>query len=614
MRDWTKSIYSDGTETYVSNPAPRLGEEVELRLSLVTGAPVRDVLLWRISNGWETYLPMELQRTEGGLDYYAATTRVNEPILQYHFVLTTEDTVYFYTQAGVQTYVPDYRHDLRIRTDYVKPDWVDGAVFYQIFPERFCNGDPSNDVRDGEYEYYGFPCKHMPDWDMAPLSVEDAHGMDFFGGDLKGVQDRIPYLKELGVTAIYLNPIFTSYSTHKYDCIDYFHVDPHFGGDQALESLSKALHENGMKLILDISVNHTGILHEWTRTKRHFYFKKPDGSLQGWAGYDSLPFMDYRNEELRDLIYRKKDSVLRKWLQPPYEIDGWRFDVADVMGRNDEVQVAAEVWREICAAIREEKRDAFIIGEHWGDCYEYLQGDLWNTPMNYYGFGRIMRQFAGLPDLFLERNETIRKVGYVMTAEDVVRRTGDHYDYLPQAVADCQMNLFDSHDVMRVHNYPEIDDETYRGMVLSYLLFTGIPCVYYGDELKIDGHTRSDAGCRYPMPWKKAEDRKDTYYDLYHRMIELRRKVPAFAKGSRKVLLAEGRVLAVARFTDREKYLGILSMEDAEREVTVPIWQIGAERAAVEKDEFGRDFAASGSRGELKLVLPARGAYLIRLV
>ncbi len=613
MRDWTKSIYSDGTEGYVSNPSPRLGDEITISLSFLSEAPVNDVLLWRIVNGAETYVPMIRKKSCDGLDYYSTKTTLNEPVLKYHFVLVTEDAAYFYTQEGVQTVVPDYRHDFIIRTDYVKPDWVDGAVFYQIFPERFCNGDTSNDVKDGEYEYCGHKCIKMPRWNMAPLPVEEACGMDFFGGDLKGVKDRVPYLKELGVNVIYLNPIFSAFSTHKYDCIDYFHVDPHFGGDEALAKLSDELHKNGMKLILDISVNHTGIEHEWTRTKREFYFKDEDGNLKGWCGVKSLPFMDYRNEELRDLIYRKEDSVLRKWLRPPYDIDGWRFDVADVLGKNDDVQVADEVWREICEAIRQEKRDAFIIGEHWGDCYEYLRGDLWNTPMNYYGYGRVIRQFAGLPDLFLQRNEAIMKAKYVMTAKDAVKRSEDHYSLLPQAVADCQMNLFDSHDVSRVHNYEEITYERYRGVVLSYLLFTGIPCVYYGDELGIEGHTVSDAGCRYPMPWERSGDADNAYYALYKRMIELRRTVPAFARGGRKVLLADGRILAIARFLNGERYLGIISMEEEARTVTVPLWEIGATKASGDMDEFGRSFEARSDNADMEINVPACGAYIIKL-
>ncbi len=613
MRDFTQSIYSDSTGAFVSSPSPKLGEKISIRLRFLHEEKVRDVLLWRLVNCAENYIQMKYEKSSGALDYYTAETTMNEPRLQYHFVIVTEDEVYFYIQAGVQSYVPDYQHDFVLLSDYVKPSWVDGAVFYQIFPERFCNGDPSNDVREGEYVYHGMEPIKMEDWSRAPLPGAKARGMDFYGGDLQGVKEKIPYLKELGITAVYLNPIFRAYSAHKYDCIDYFHVDEHFGGDEALAELSKALHENGMKLVLDISINHTGIENEWTRSHREFYFKNPDGSLMGWAGFSSLPTLDYRNEELKDLIYRREDSVLKKWLKPPYSIDGWRFDVADVFARNDDVQIADEIWHEVCDAIREVKRDAIIIGEHWADCREYLQGDLWNTPMNYYGFGRVVRQFAGLPDLFLERNETINRVRHDLTAQEAVKRADDHYTVIPQAVADCQMNLFDSHDVSRAHNYDGMSFERYRGMVLSYLLYTGIPCIYYGDELAIDGHTEGDAGCRYPMPWDREGKDAPGHYALYKRMIELRKNCPAFSKGGRKVLLAEGRILVTARFMEDEKYIGIISMEDEEKTVSIPLWQIGASRPAAELDEFGSSFAYRGESGDLTVDVPAFGAFIIKV-
>ena len=613
MKDFSSSIYSDSTVGFVSNPTPEPGETITISIRFLQDPGVKKVFLWRLVNCAENYIPMEYVRTEGGLAYYEAQTTLNEPKLQYHFVIIKDGELFFYTQAGVFDCVPDYRHDFVIRTDYVKPAWVDGAVFYQIFPERFYNADPSNDVREDEYEYGGRRPIRMKDWTAAPIDGSIAGGMDFYGGDLLGVKEKIPYLKELGITAVYLNPVFSAYSAHKYDCIDYFHVDRHFGGDEALADLSKALHENGIKLVLDISINHTGIENEWTKSKREFYFKNPDGSLLGWAGFSSLPTLDYRNDELRDLIYRRDDSVLKKWLKPPYNIDGWRFDVADVFARNDDVQLADEVWHEVCEAIREVKKDAIIIGEHWADCNEYLQGDLWDTPMNYYGFGRIIRQFAGLPDLFLERNEDMAKVCRGLSAEQVVKRSDDHYTGIPQAIADCQMNLFDSHDVSRVHNYDEISFEKYRGVVMSYLLFTGIPCIYYGDELGIDGRTGNDSGCRYPMPWDRTGDNRPEHYALYKRMIELRRNTKAFSKGGRKVLLADGKVLVVARFMDDEKYVGVISMENTGRSIEIPLWAIGASGVSKDKDEFESSFTAQSEDQVLRMEVPAFGAYIIKV-
>ncbi len=608
---WLDSVYSDGTKNFVSNPTPEIGETVEITVRFLADAPVKKVLVRSVPNGAERYDNAVKTREENGLSYYTAKVPITEYRIQYQFDLVTEDAVYFYTQMGITTYIPDHTYDFVLLTEYRQPSWVRGAVFYQIFPERFANGDPSLTVKDGEYTYQGHTTIQMPSWDAEPLPPEEGCALDFFGGDLYGVMEKLPYLKELGVTAIYLNPIFTAYSTHKYDCVDYFHVDPHFGGDEALAKLCEAVHEAGMRIVLDISINHTGIEHLWVKEGRPFYFKKEDGSLQGWFGVETLPTLDYRNEELRDLIYRSEDSVLRKWLRPPYSIDGWRFDVADVFARNDRVQLSDELWPEICDVIREENPEAFIIGEDWGDCGKFLQGSQWNTPMNYFGYGRVIRQFAGLPELFLERHEEYRDLSRKMTAADVVGRTNEHYAKLPQVIQDCQMNLFDSHDIARMHNYESITFDRWKSAVLSQLLWTGIPCIYYGDELAIDGYTHHDAGFRYPMPWDRVSDRGEKHLALVKTMTKLRRFTEAFAGGSRKVIYDDGRVLAVARFTKEETYVGVISMEEEEITIGLPLYLCGVTKPAGETDLFGDAINGTpGEKGVYRLTLPKEGSRL----
>ena len=564
---FTKSIYSDGTKNYVDKPIPKLNDNVNIGLSMLD-EDVSSVFLLRIRNGAEDYHEMKPIGNRGQLAYYQVSIDINEPVLSYHFVVVRKNVIYYYTQAGVTTYVPDNADNFVILADFIQPAWVDGAVFYQIFPHAW--------------------------------------------GNLYKVIEHIPYLKDLGVTAIYLNPIFSAPSNHKYDCSDYFHVDEEFGGDKALEELSKALHANDMQLILDISINHTGITHNWVKEKRHFYFENDDHSLMGWCGVETLPVLDYRNEELRDLIYRAPDSVLRKWLKPPYSIDGWRFDVADVFAKNDNVQLSDELWKEVCNAIREEKPDAFIIGEHWADCTKYLQGDLWNTPMNYYGFGRILRQFTGLPELFVSRNETLAKVPYKMTAEDVVARTIEHYSKFPQVIADAQMNLVDSHDVPRIHNYEGYSFEKVKAVVISQLLWTGIPCVYYGDELGIDGYTYHDSGFRYEMPWNLVTD-DNQYLQLYKKAISLRRNKASFSNGSRLVLYAKDYVLAVARFFKDEVYIGVVSMEESAKTIKLPISLVGAIEPSENMDVFGRSFEGSmNASNEYELTIEPESGLLIK--
>ena len=573
MNNWLDSIYSDGTLDFVSSKTPAIGEKVRISLRLLNDSPIDKIFVRRIRNGAEEYIEMEKEKSIFGLDYYCATTEMNEPRLSYYFVIACKDVIYFYTQAGITTYVPDEAHNFTLLSYYVQPDWVKGAVYYQIFPTSFKDHS------------------------------------------LHGVVEKIPYLKELGITAVYLNPIFTAPSEHKYDCADYFHVDESLGGDEALKELSKALHENGIRLILDISINHTGLEYSWVKEHPEFYVKESDGSIKGWAGFKGLPVLDYRNEEVRHLIYKGKDSVIRKWLRDPYNIDGWRFDVADVWGRNDDVQLADELWKELCDAIREEKKDAMIIGEHWGDCTEFLQGNLWNSSMNYFGFGRIIRQFAGLPDLFLERNETLKKIPYKMTAEDVVKRTDEFYSRLPQVIADCSMNLFDSHDVSRAHNKPEIDEATWQSMVKLQFLWTGIPCIYYGDELDIDGYTHHDSGFRFKMPWDEESERKErTNFKVYQKLNELRRNESAFSEGGRKVLFAKGNILAVSRFFGDNIYLGVISMEDEDMIIHLPVKNVGALGPYKNTDEFGTSFEGKIlDDGEYELLVPARSSFIMKL-
>ena len=630
MEQWLESVYSDGSRYFVSAPEPELGQTVRVRVRMYDDAPVRHVFVRTCPNGAERLTQARKIKTEHGLAWYEAAFEVSEPRMHYQFYLACGDVIYYYTQNGITTYIPDHTYDFVLLANYRQPRWVKSAVFYQIFPERFCNGDPDNDVRSGEYRVDGHSAIRM-EWNDTPLQYEQGRCMDFFGGDLQGVKEKIPYLKELGVTAVYLNPIFEAPSVHKYDCIDYLHVDRHFGGDEVLAELSKALHENGMKLILDISINHTGMAHRWFNRdglffdrsvgaynnpdapERAWYFFEPDSDrYMGWAGVASRPTLNYTSKELRQAIYEAQDSVLRKWLKPPYSIDGWRFDVADVFARNNQIQLAHEIWPEIRRSIREENPQAYILAEDWGDCAAYLQGDEWDSPMNYYGCARVLRQFVGLPDLFMLREPVLRDIPYRMTAQDVRARITQHLAKIPFALAQNQFNLIDSHDVSRVHNHREVSADACRGAVLLQFMLIGAPSIYYGDEAEIDGWTQNNEGCRFPMPWDRDFTRTDTYR-FYQTLAHLKRDTPALAEGGMKFLYAQGRTIALARFDDREALVAVVSGEN--RDVTVPLalGSIGAVLPESRADFFGAPLRA-GAQDErtVELQIPAGKSYLIR--
>ncbi|MBR1781251.1 MAG: alpha-glycosidase [Oscillospiraceae bacterium] len=628
MEQWLESVYSDGTADFVSEPSPQLGDTVRLRVRMYDDAPVKRVVLRALKNGAEHLEEMYPVRREKGLVWFEAGIGMTERRMQYHFILICPDGVWYYTQNGVTAWMPDQDYDFVLMTDYVQPSWVKEAVFYQIFPERFCNGDPSNDVQSGEYSQDGFAALHMEHWEDTPLDYHQGHCLDFYGGDLQGIRQKIPYLKELGITAVYLNPIFTAPSVHKYDCIDYFHVDPHFGGDEALAELSKALHENGMRLILDISINHTGIAHRWFNRdgawfpktqgaynnpdspERAYYFFDGENRYRCWWNVSTLPTLNYTSQALRDVIYRAEDSVLKKWLKPPYSIDGWRFDVADVFGRQDELQLHGELWPEIRDSIRGENPEAYLLAEDWGDCAEHLRGDQWDAPMNYYGCSRIIRWFLGEPERFMAQKGLLEGVQYALTAQALERHVSGWLAKLPQAIRDNQFNLIDSHDISRLHNNPAIHPEEYRGAVIFQFMLPGAPSVYYGDEAGIDGILGTNEGCRYPMPWHRDFQSGETYR-FYHRLIHLKHSHPALSHGGMKFLCAEGRVLAMARFTGEEAFVAVISAEGEARTIRLPLGVLGRSAPAGETDAFG-----AGLRWErlndrsIRLTVPAHQAYL----
>ena len=572
---------------------------------------------------------MKFLKAERGLAYYETELRMSENRMQYQFYLVCENVVYFYTQKEITTYLPDHTYDFVLLADYVQPQWAKEAVFYQIFPERFCNGDKSNDVRTGEYTHDGWPTIQMDSWEKPALTYQEGHCLDFYGGDLQGVEEKIPYLKRLGVTAVYLNPIFTAPSVHKYDCIDYFHVDPHFGGDEALARLSQALHDNGMKLILDISINHTGTSHKWFNRdgiyfdksvgaynnpdsrERDYYFFSADNSYHGWFGNDNLPTLNYTAEDLREIIYRAEDSVLKKWLKPPYSIDGWRFDVAEVFARNDAVQLADELWPEIRRSIKAVNPQAYILAEDWGDCAPRMQGDQWDSPMNYYGCGRVIRQFLGEPDLFMSRNPILRNIPYKMTAEDVKNRVTEHLAKLPYALQENQFNLFDSHDVSRLHNNPNVHPEEYRGAVLFQFLLPGAASIYYGDEAGADGVLGSMEGCRYTMPWSKDFENSDVF-KLNQTMARMKADHKALSSGGMKFLYAQQNVVAIARFCGDEAFVGIISTNSQDVKIRLPLGALGAAMPKGNSDIFGKPLEYTQSDvHSVELTVKAHQAYFM---
>lgn len=629
MKDWLYGIYSDTTKYFVSNPYPKKGETVTIALQMSGDANPDKVFIRFREFGMEQFRQMDLV-SKGKVLRFETEITMKEKRFHYHFLIFIDGKPHYYSQYRLTDYFPDETRDFVLLSDFRPAKWVKSSVFYQIYPERFCNGNDALSVKEGEFVYQGVAVKALP-WGSPALPYEKGRNVDFYGGDLEGVIQKLDYLQQLGVNAIYLNPIFYSPSAHRYDSLDYTVVDPHLGGDEALSKLTEEIHKRGMRLMLDISINHTssdakwfnksgdfydvslGAYHNPDSEERDYYFIREDGSYDKWAGVPTMPKLNYGSQKLRDVIYRKEDSVLKKWLKAPFEIDGWRFDVADCLARNEDIDVHEEVLREIRTYLKDEKEDVFLLAEDWVDCSEDLQGDRWDSTMNYFGCGRPVRQFVGEPDLVQGRWPAMRSFDSHMSASQLAERICQFLGKMPGAVAYQMFNLLDSHDVPRLHNNPQIDEAGIRAAVLMMFTLPGTTNVYYGDEVALDGKIDAVEFARYPMDWDwESKPGARERFAYYQTLCKLKTSSEALKDGGFQVLYAEENVISFARFTDQEMLITICSMEKEEAEIVLPTRQYGFEGEQV-KELLGNEVSWSKTDEGLKIVVPAKASYLVAI-
>ncbi len=578
--DWKESLISEVNKIFVTNPYPTINEYIKVGFRVIKNNPIKKAWIRAVIDGGGKYIRMNIEKETKNFVYYFGWLKVSQKWINYHFILDLGSEVLFFSKKGVFTHIPTEDYDFVIIADFENPEWVPKSVFYQVFPDRFNNGDTESDVKTGEYSFDGFTAQKR-EWGAPPLEYHEGGCLDFYGGDLKGIEDKIDYFKKLGVNAIYINPIFEAKTHHRYDCIDYFKVDPHLGGDKALKSLVDKLHENNMKIIVDVSINHTSVEHKWFKTgisdpnseERGFYYFDKNNNYRSWAGVKTLPQLNYNSKKLREIIFEGEDSLVRYYIKH-FDIDGWRFDVANDTGRNGLDQFGNEIFQKIRTSVKSIKKNAYLIGEHWEDNISYLLGDQLDGCMNYFVSSRPLRSFAGEVDWFLkniiERGRKIRSY----TGNELKDSIEQHYSRLPNQVSFLQFNLLDSHDMPRFHNSEFFRYELYKGIVIILFLLPGTTSIYYGDEIKINGHSRSVEGCRYPMEWNEDKWDKD-FFGLYQTLSHLKLREEALQTGCYKSLYADNETYVLSRFDEKKAFIGIITKNTETKSVTIPVYPAG---------------------------------------
>lgn len=567
---WLKTLHADGSEEFIQPNTYRVGDEVTFRIRVHKQNPIRKIFFRTVTNGQEQSIEMKKEVKVGHLAYYAVPFKIWTRQFHYHFKVVVDDKILHFNSVGIHAYIPPDRDDFKMAADFSPPSWLTDRIFYQIFPDRFFDGDPSTNVKDGEYEYHGHKTIARK-WGEPPGHYSTAFNLDFFGGDLKGILMKIHYLEQLGVNALWLNPIFLSPSNHKYDTQDYHTIDPHIGTEQELIELVKALHEKDIRIILDGVFNHTGSCHAWFNRDR---FYKTQGAWQNpsgpyaeyyvqyrlkefyyWAGYSTLPTLNYQSPKLRDEIYRKENSVAQKYVRSPFSTDGWRLDVADTLGRQDKIQVHHEVWPEFRKYVKGANPEAYIMGECGTDASELLQGDELDGAMNYYGFCMPVRQWLTGQITFESESLEGKPLKISVKEMDLWLQTARSISSFPVAL--CMYNLLDSHDSTRILYHLRNDTRLLKIGFVFLFSYVGVPAIYYGDEIGLCGGPTLES-TRSCMEWDETMWNHGMF-TLVQKLCAIRKKSLALQKGGILTLFSDENVYSFARFLNNENWIVILN-------------------------------------------------------
>lgn len=626
-----EALFSDGTEYYRSPAEPKPGEVVIIRFRAKRNNV--DAVYLVYGNRKQK---MKVEKTLKGFDFYAAKIVMTEEVLRYHFEIRYGCLTCYYNYQGVSMEAPE-RADFEIYPGYHTPDWAKGAVMYQIFVDRFYNGDPSNDTETGEYHYIGDISVKVKDWGKVPATMGVR---EFYGGDLKGIWDKLDYLQDLGVDVVYLNPVFVSPSNHKYDCQDYDYIDPHYGrivedGDGLLSSedhdnlkaykyrkrvtdlknleasnaffaeFVEEIHRRGMKIILDGVFNHCGSFNKWMDRERIYEGKEgySDGayisadspyrsffrfndetkwpynpSYDGWWTHDTLPKLNYEgSKELYDYVLK----VARKWVSPPYNIDGWRLDVAADLGFSSEFN--HKFWKDFRKAVKEANPNAIILAEHYGNPERWLQGDEWDTVMNYDAFMEPLTWFL----TGMEKHSDEYREDLYGNSDAFIGAMNTHMRSLHMSALYTSMNELSNHDhsrfLTRTNRKPgriayagaeaasrNVDVAVMREAVAIQMTWPGSPTIYYGDEAGVCGFTDPDN--RRTYPWGH-EDQK--LIEFHKKMIAIHKKYKVLQNGSVKFLWNDYQGFSYGRFSHTEQIIVVINNRESARNVEIDVWRAG---------------------------------------
>ena len=516
--------------------------------------------------GFDEILRVELEKNI--YDYNITLPKFSEGIYNYHFEAYINGNVRFFGKnefnGNIKEFSKDFinKYQLTVYKKVEVPNWYKEGVMYNIFVDRFNNGNKSGKINSPKKNSFIYA-----NWSDEPMYIKDNNGniirWDFFGGNLKGIIEKLNYLSKLGVSIIYLNPIFEARSNHKYDTGNYKKIDPMFGDEETLKELIEKADKKGIKIILDGVFSHTGVdsiyfnkfnnyneigayNSEESKYFNWYKFKNYPNEYECWWGIDDLPNVDEMNESYRNYIIHNKDSVLNKWIS--MGIKGFRLDVAD--------ELPTQFIREFKKRLKEVDSDSVLVGEVWEDASNKVSYGESRT----YLLGEELDSVMGYPF----RNNIVYFLKGHISSSDLVNRFMTIKENYPKEAFKANLNILSSHDTTRILTELDNDKELLKLAVLTQMTFEGVPYIYYGDEAGLFGG--NDPENRKTYPWKNED--KETL-NFYKNAVNFRNKNETLKIGDTEFLYTDDDIFSFIRKDEKEILVLInRSNEDKNIEIT----------------------------------------------
>jgi len=552
------SPHHDGSDLYVSNSAPKIGDKITLKVRVPNDYLFEKAMLRIYHDGEPRIFEMKLSKKGTVESWYQVNVEIMNLQSSYRFAFIGHGKYEYLNARGLFDHDVHSNNDFQIVAIPANPAWINSSVFYQIFPDRFARSGKVNITPDWAYPR---------EWNLLPRGRGKYTGQELYGGDLYGVQEHLDHVTELGANGIYFTPIFPSRSNHRYDATSFDHVDPILGGDEAFKSLIKVSKKKGIRILGDLTSNHCGAGHNWLakakkdkKSKERTYFfwdKSIKWGYVGWYGLESLPKLNYASKALRRAVYEAPNSIVKKWISPKFGTAGWRIDVGNMTGVQGAENHHVEVMRGIRNAMQEVNPDTWLVAENGDFIASDLDGLGWQGAMNYQGFMRpfwnwinrnpeITGGFQGLPFAMPKIN-----------GKQLVASIQEFNSTIPWRSLTASMMLLDSHDTARFRTVVLGDISAHKTAMTMMLSYPGVPSIFARDEIGVEGSWGEDA--RRTINWEDRSGWDLEFFTEVKKLVKLRKSQDALINGGLRWISVENDYVAYLRESKKQTLLVLVS-------------------------------------------------------